>query len=181
MSMLSVDNTAAVIIDVQGKLWNVMHEKEALLENLQKLVKGIRLIGIPIILTEQNPAGLGPTMPELMQFMSAVKPIPKFCFNCHREKNFDQVVRGLEKHQILLCGIEAHICVYQTAMDLLGHGYEVQVVADAVSSRVARNRDITLMRLQHEGAKLTTVEMVLYELLQTAENPKFKEMLKVVK
>jgi nicotinamidase-related amidase len=179
--MLNVESTAAVIIDVQGKLWNVMYEKETLLENLQKLVKGIQVIGIPIILTEQNPEGLGPTMPELMQLMPSVKPIPKFCFNCHHEENFEQVVRELNRGQILVCGIESHICVYQTALDLLNHGYEVQVIADAVSSRVASNRDITLMRLQSEGARLTTVEMVLYELLQTADNPKFKEMLKVVK
>lgn len=179
--MLKLENTAVVIIDMQGKLWNVMSEKEALLENVQKLIKGVRVLGVPIILTEQNPQGLGPTMPELTQLMPETRAITKFCFSCHQDKNFEQIISGIKRNQLLICGIESHICVYQTTLELLSHGYEVQVIADAVSSRVLRNRDITLMRVQSEGAKLTTVEMVLYELLQTAENPKFKEMLKVVK
>ncbi len=179
--MLKLENTAVVIIDMQTKLWNVMSDKDTLLANVQKLVKGIQVLGVPIVLTEQNPQGLGPTMPELMQLMPDVKPLAKFCFSCHQDQNFDQTIFKLKKQQLLICGIESHICVYQTTLDLLSHGYEVQVIADAVSSRVPLNRDITLTRLQSEGAKLTTVEMVLYELLQTAENPKFKEMLKVVK
>jgi nicotinamidase-related amidase len=179
--MLKIENTAVVMIDMQGKLWNVMSEKEALLENVQKLIKGIQVLGVPVVLTEQNPRGLGPTMPELVQLMPEIKPLAKFCFSCHEDKNFEATIRELKRKQLLICGIESHICVYQTALDLLNHGYEVEVIADAVSSRVLLNRDITLMRLQSEGAKLTTVEMVLYELLQTAESPKFKEMLKVVK
>jgi nicotinamidase-related amidase len=179
--MLKLENTAVIIIDMQAKLWNVMSEKEALLANVQKLVKGIQVLGVPIVLTEQNPQGLGPTMPELMQLLTETQPIPKFCFSCHQDKNFEQTIFRLKKQQLLICGIESHICVYQTALDLMNHGYEIQVIADAVSSRVPTNRDITLMRVQSEGAKLTTVEMALYELLQTAENPKFKEMLRVVK
>jgi nicotinamidase-related amidase len=179
--MLKLENTAVVMIDMQGKLWNVMSEKEVLLENVQKLIKGMQVLGVPVILTEQNPRGLGPTMPELVQLIPEIKPITKFCFSCHEDKNFEATIHELNRKQLLICGIESHICVYQTALDLLDHGYEVQVIADAVSSRVLLNRDITLMRLQSEGAKLTTVEMILYELLQTAESPKFKEMLKVVK
>jgi nicotinamidase-related amidase len=179
--MLKIDNTGVILIDFQGKLWNVMHEKEILLGNVQKLIRGVRVLGIPIVLTEQNPNGLGPTLPELTQLIPEAKPIPKFCFSCHQDKNFEQVIKSLNRKQLLVCGIESHICVYQTALDLLKHGYEVQVIADAVSSRVPRNTEITLMRLQSEGIKLTTTEMILYELLQTAENPKFKEMLKVVK
>ncbi len=179
--MLKLDNTALVIIDIQGKLWNVMYEKEALLENAQKLVKGMQVLGIPIILTEQNPKGLGPTVPGLIQLMPEVKPLPKFHFNCCQDKGFAQAISDLNRKQILICGIESHICVYQTTLELLGQGYEVQVVADVVSSRVVRNRDIALTRMQSEGAKLTATEMAIYELLQTAESPKFKEMLKVVK
>ena len=179
--MLSLDNTVLVIIDIQGKLWNVMYEKEALLENAQKLIKGIQVLGVPIILTEQNPKGLGPTLPELAQFMPEIKPIPKFSFNCCQDKGFLQVFDELKRKQVLICGIEAHICVYQTALALISSGYEVQVVADIVSSRVVRNRDIALTRMQSERVKLTVSEMALYELLQTAESPKFKEMLKVIK
>jgi nicotinamidase-related amidase len=180
-AMLKLDTTALVFIDVQGKLWNVMFEKEALLDNLQKLLKGIQLLGVPIAATEQNPNGLGPTMPELAQLMPEIKPLPKFCFSCYQEKGFHDAILGLNRKQVLLCGIEAHICVYQTALELLQNGYEVQVLADCVSSRTARNRDIALTRMQSEGAKLTTVEMALFELLQTAQSPKFKEISKVIK
>ena len=179
--MLNLDNTALVIIDIQGKLWNVMYEKEALLENAQKLAKGMQVLGVPIILTEQNPKGLGPTVPELMQLLPDVKPIPKFEFSCCRNRDFQQALDNLKRKQILICGIESHICVYQTTLALLSSGYEVQVVADVVSSRVVRNREIALTRVQNEGAKVTTSEMALYELLQTAESPQFKEMLKVIK
>lgn len=179
--MLKADSTVLVMIDLQGKLWNTMYEKEALLENAQKLVKGLQILRIPIILTEQNPKGLGPTIPELMKLVPAVKVIPKFTFSCCQDKSFQQVVTDLRRKQVLLCGIEAHVCVYQTALELLGAGYEVHIIADVVSSRVARNRDIALERVQNEGAKLTGTEMVLFELLKTAEGPDFKEMLKVVK
>jgi nicotinamidase-related amidase len=179
--MLNKDNTVLVIIDIQSKLWNVMHEKEALLENAQKLVKGVQILGIPIILTEQNPKGLGPTVPELAQAMPEVKPLSKMEFSCCRNREFQQALDNLTRRQILICGIESHICVYQTALALLSSKYEVQVVADVVSSRSARNREIALSRLQSEGAKLTVSEMALYELLGTAEGPQFKEMLKVIK
>ena len=179
--MILSDNTFLIMIDIQGKLWNVMYEKEALLENAQRLVKGLQVMGVPIVLTEQNPRGLGPTLPELMQLMPRVQPLPKFAFGCCQDKGFQEAINNLKRKQVLICGIESHICVYQTSLELLSSGYEVQVVADVVSSRAVRNRDISLARMQSEGAKLTTTEMVLYELLRTAENPLFREMLKVVK
>jgi nicotinamidase-related amidase len=179
--MLALENTVLVMVDIQSKLWNIMYEKEALLENARKLISGAQILRIPIILTEQNPNGLGPTLPELTQLMPEVKPIPKFSFSCCQNEGFHRAVNDLNRRQVLICGIESHICVYQTTLELLKSGYEVQVVADVVSSRVVRNREIALARMQSEGAKLTVVEMVLYELLRTAESPKFKEMLKVVK
>lgn len=179
--MLKPDKTILVIIDIQSKLWNVMHEKEALLENARKLVKGMQVLGVPIILTEQNPQGLGLTVPELMQTMPQVKPLSKFSFSCWQEKGFQEAILESGRKQVLICGIETHICVYQTAMELLSSGYEVHIVADVVSSRAVRNRDTALDRVQGEGARLTVAEMVIYELMQTAKSPHFKEMLKVIK
>ena len=179
--MLKLDNTVLVVIDIQSKLWNVMHDKEDLLANAQKLVRGMQVMGVPIILTEQNPQGLGPTVPELMQTMPQIKPLPKFCFNCWQEKDFQDTVLESGCKQVLICGIETHICVYQTALEMLSSGFEVYVVGDVVSSRVVRNRDIALSRLQSEGARLTVTEMAIYELMQTAKSPHFKEMLKVIK
>jgi nicotinamidase-related amidase len=179
--MLKLENTVLVIIDLQGKLWNVINEKETLLENSIKLIKGLRLLEVPVIMTEQNPKGLGPTLTEISSILPETRPIPKVSFNCCRNDEFMKALTELKRKQVLICGIEAHICVYQTGLELLEKGYEVQIVADAVSSRVIRNRDIALSRIQSEGAKLTVTEMAQYELLQTSENPKFKELLKVIK
>ena len=178
---LIAGRTVLVMIDIQSKLWNVMHEKSALLENAQKLVKAMRVLSIPIILTEQNPQGLGPTVPELMQCMPEVQALPKFCFNCCQDNGFQQELNRLNRKQVLICGIETHICVHQTALDLLSRGYEVQVVADVVSSRVHANKEAALARIQSEGAKLTVTEMAIFELLGAADSPLFKEILKVIK
>jgi nicotinamidase-related amidase len=179
--MFNIERTLLVVIDIQTKLWNVMFEKEALLDAAQKLVKGCTILGIPLIVTEQNPRGLGPTVPELAQVIPAFQPLPKMCFSCRQEAGFQQALAEKHRDHILLCGIEAHICVYQTALDLTESGYQVQVVADAVSSRSARNREITLSTLQHKGVQITTTEMALFELLRSAENPNFKEISKVIK
>jgi nicotinamidase-related amidase len=178
---LVAGRTVLVIIDIQTKLWNVMHEKSALLENAQKIVKAMRVLSVPVILTEQNPQGLGPTVPELMRCMPEVKPLPKFCFNCCQDSGFQHELNRLNRKQVLICGIESHICVHQTVLELISMGYEVQVVADIVSSRVLANKEAALARMQSEGAKLTVTEMAIFELLGTAESPLFKEILKVIK
>lgn len=178
---LVAGRTVLVMIDIQGKLWNTMHDKSAVLENAQKLAKAMRILSVPIILTEQNPQGLGPTVPELMQCMPEVKPLPKFSFSCCQDTGFQQELSRLNRKQVILCGIESHICIYQTALELLSQGYEVQVVADAVSSRVQTNKEAALSRMQSEGVKLTVTEMAIFELLGKADSPLFKEILKVIK
>lgn len=179
--MLTLDNTTLIVIDVQNKLARAMHEKNMLHENLQKLIKGMQVLGIPIVLTEQNPEGLGPTIPEIANLLSNVQPIPKLCFSCCDDKRFVQKLQALNRKQVLIAGIETHVCVYQTAIALLSLGYEVQIVADAVSSRTAGNKEIGLEKMRGEGAKLTTTETALFELLKVAEGAKFREILKIVK
>lgn len=179
--MLTLENTALIVVDVQDKLARVMYEKEMLFENLQKLIKGVQILGIPIILTEQNPGGLGPTIPEVAHLLSDLQPIPKLSFSCCGDGRFLRELEALNRQQVLIAGIEAHVCVYQTAVDLLRLGYEVQVVADAVSSRTAENREIGLERVRSEGASLTSTETALFELLKVAEGAKFKEILNIVK
>lgn len=179
--MLTLENTALIVVDVQDKLARVMYEKEMLFENLQKLIKGVQILGIPIILTEQNPGGLGPTIPEVAHLLSDLQPIPKLSFSCCGDGRFLRELEALNRQQVLIAGIEVHVCVYQTAVDLLRLGYEVQVVADAVSSRTAENREIGLERVRSEGASLTSTETALFELLKVAEGAKFKEILNIVK
>jgi nicotinamidase-related amidase len=180
--MLTLDNTALVIIDVQGRLAQLMYQKETLFDNLQKIIKGAQVLELPIIWNEQLPEKLGPTAPEIAELLvNTTQPIAKASFSCCGNPPFMETLKGNQRKQVLLAGIESHICVYQSCLDLLNLGYEVQVVADAVSSRTAENRQIGLERMKEAGATLTSTEMALFELLRVAEGPKFKEITRIVK
>ncbi len=179
--MLTIDRSVLVLIDVQGKLAQLMHGREALFDQLQRLVKGAKALPLPILWLEQYPQGLGPTLPELAQHLTELQPIAKTCFSAYGSEAFRSQLAATGRKQVLLAGIEAHVCVYQTALDLLEAGYEVQVVSDAVSSRTAANADLGRQRMRDAGAQLTSVEMALFELLRTAEAPAFREIARVVK
>lgn len=179
--MLTPENSALLLVDVQGKLAQMMPEKERLFTTLQTMIRGAQILGVPIVLTEQNPAGLGPTIPELAQLLDGVEPISKMSFSCCANPQFMQALTALGRRHLLMTGIETHICVYQTTRELLEQGYAVEVVTDAVASRTPANKAIGLERMQAVGAQLTSSEMALYELLKTAEGPQFKEILKLVK
>ncbi len=179
--MLQPDDTALIIIDVQGKLATLMHEKERLFQNLTRLIRGAQILEIPIVLTEQYPQGLGETAPEIKALMPDVQPIIKMSFSCCGEEAFLDAIEELDREQLLVAGIESHVCVYQTVADLLDAGYNVEVVADAVSSRTAENYKLGLSRMDDMGAWLTSTEMALFELLRVAGTPTFKEISKLVK
>ena len=179
--MLKSEKTALIVVDVQGKLAQMMSGKQALFENLQKCIKGVQVLGIPILWVEQNPEGLGPTIPEVSELLAGMHPISKHCFSCCKNEQFVQALKALNRNQILIVGIEAHICVYQTAMDLVKLGYEVEIVADAVSSRTIENKTVAIQKMSSAGISLTSTEMALFELLAVAEGEQFKEILKIVK
>lgn len=179
--MLLQENTGLILIDVQGKLARIVNESEKLVANLEKLIKGCQILSIPIIWAEQNPKGLGTTIPELEKLLENQKPIEKFVFNAFENEIFKQAVIDSGRKQWLICGIEAHICVYQTARGLLSNAFEVEVVADCVSSRAKDNSIIALKKLQSKGASLTTIEMCLYELVKDSKQEIFKEILTLIK
>lgn len=179
--MLETGNTVLLLIDFQEKLFSVMHDKEKMLRNIVKLIKGIQVLEIPIILTEQYPKGLGPTIPEIKELIPNVKPIEKVCFNCCDEASFGEALGSLKRKQVLIAGIETHICVYQTAMALARTGYEVQVVSDGVSSRDMENKLVALFKMGAAGISPTTTETALFELLKVAKGDKFKQISSVVK
>jgi nicotinamidase-related amidase len=179
--MLDSENTTLVVVDVQEKLWAAMYEKELLRDNTVRIVQGAKILGVPIVWTEQNPKGLGPTLPEVAQLLTESSPVTKLSFSCCGEKDFMAKLDELNRKQILITGMETHVCVYQTIADLRNMGYEVQVVADAVSSRTPENRAIGLERAKEAGASITSTETALFELLKVAEGDRFKQMLKVVK
>jgi nicotinamidase-related amidase len=179
--MLAADDAVLVIVDVQGKLAQLMDDRENLFANLQRMVRGARLLGLPILWAEQNPRGLGPTIPELASLLEDQQPISKMTFSCLGEPGFTAALQATGRRQVLLTGIEAHICVYNTAADLLAQGYGVQVVEDAVGARIAGNTSVGVRRMCAEGAALTSTEMVLFEMMKTAEHPQFREIQAIVK
>jgi len=178
--MLTAENAVLIVVDVQGKLARLMHEAEALFNNLSRLIRGATVLGLPVVATEQNPEGLGPTVEEVRRHLP-MAPIPKMAFSCCGEPAVVDALEATGRPQVLLCGIETHICVYQTARDLLARGREVHVVADAVSSRTPRNRDIGLEKMRAAGAQVTSVETALFEMVEVAEGPAFKQILEIVK
>jgi nicotinamidase-related amidase len=178
---LTTGNTALLVIDMQERLFPAMHEKEKLLRNMLKLIRGAQVLEIPIVLTEQYPKGLGPTLPEIKELLTNVSPIEKVSFNCCDEEVFCQALGALKRKQVLVAGIEAHICVYQTAVALSRSGYEVQVVGDCVASREPGNKLVALFRMGAAGVSPTTVEMALFELLRVAKGDKFKQISNIVK
>ena len=177
--MLTRENTVLIIVDIQGTLARVMDDQTFLIENNRKLIRGMHVLGIPILITEQNP--LGATIPEIADLLPGAQAITKDAFSCCTEEKFMSAVRAQNRRQILMTGIEAHVCVYQTAMDLLAMGYEVHLASDAVSSRTARNREIGIRKLIAAGAILTSAEMALFELLKTAADPKAKDIFRIIK
>jgi len=179
--MLHPENTALVLIDIQGKLATLMQEREALYSNLQILIKGVKALELPILWLEQYPKGLGPTIPEVADLLKDEQPIAKTCFSGCGQEEFMEQLRDCSRKQLLIAGIETHICVYQTTRDLLAQHYHVEVVADAVSSRTPENRQIGLERMARAGAEITSVEMALFELLREAKGLPFKEIAALVK
>lgn len=175
---LSRSDAAVLVIDLQDKLLNAMHEPQPLLGAATKLISAAQALGLAAIATEQYPAGLGPTNPAVTALLGGGKPFDKLVFSAWIEP----VRAGLaNRGQVIIAGIEAHVCVQQTVLDLLRAGKEVWVCADAVSSRRAFDRDIALERMRHAGAIITTVESVIFELLGQAGTDDFKKILKLIK
>ncbi|WP_146491175.1 hydrolase [Vibrio sp. T20] len=179
--MLMRQNTGLVVVDVQGKLARLVDESETLISNCRKLIKGAQVLGLPIVSLEQNPEKLGATVDELNDLLSDAKPIPKFTFNACNEPQFVEAVKAKDVDTWLVCGIEAHICVYQTAMGLLELGYKVQVVSDCISSRAAQNKNLAIRRLVAVGVQITGLEMSLYELVRDCRSPEFKLILSLIR
>ncbi len=179
--MLTVDNGVLVVVDVQGKLAQLMYDKDNLFANLERMIKGAQLLGIPILWTEQYPEGLGATVPAIAQLMNDGSPLVKDTFSCCGDGKFAAALKASGRNNVMLTGIETHVCVYQTARDLLADGFSVELIADAVSSRSAANKELGIARMKDLGAGVMSTEMTLFELLRVAKGDKFKEVLRIVK
>ncbi|MBI4308749.1 MAG: hydrolase [Candidatus Omnitrophica bacterium] len=179
---MHINDTVLIVVDVQGKLASLMFEHERMVANIERIIKITRILEIPVLWTEQAPDKIGPTVGPVSQLLfPLVKPMPKRAFSCYACAEFKEHINGLRRRQVLLAGIEAHVCVYQTARDLCRHGYEVYLAADAVSSRAQGNKDIAVERMAREGIIITSVEMAACELLGSADHPKFRDVMANIK
>ena len=184
MRRIERSNALLAVIDVQEKFAGVIDGFDAVRRNVERLIRGCHILGVPLAMTEQYPKGLGETVAELKATLDetyATKPAQKMCFSGQACDEFAEQLISAGRKQIVLAGIETHVCIWQTAIDLLDAGYEVFVVADAVSSRTVQNREIALRRLEAEGAKLTSTEMVLFEMTIEAGTDEFRAISKLVK
>ncbi|HVE69267.1 MAG TPA: isochorismatase family protein [Solirubrobacteraceae bacterium] len=169
--------TALVVVDVQEAFRPAVGEFDAVAANAAVLVQAARALELPVVVTEQYPRGLGETVPEVAEHLDGVARVEKTVFSAARADGFSLDGRD----QALVCGIEAHVCVQQTAQDLLDAGVEVHVAADAVTSRTALNRRLGLEKMEASGAVVTSTEMALFELVERAGTPEFKTIQALVK
>ncbi|MFZ1730347.1 MAG: hydrolase [Bacteroidota bacterium] len=179
--MLSTAHALLLVIDVQGKLADLAWRSEMLQKNIRILLESMKVLEMPILATEQYPKGLGPTVPAIAELLGDEPVIEKSSFSCCGEFAFETRLTELHKTDIIVCGIETHVCVYQTVRDLLGLGYHVHLVTDAVSSRTEENWKLGVSACASLGAKTTSTEMVLFELLEESGTERFKAVSKLVK
>lgn len=178
---ISKENTSALIIDVQERLLPAMWEKETLLKNCLTLVQGLVELQLPLVVTQQYTKGLGETVAEIRSVIPDFLYIEKRDFSCCDEPLVIEKLKQTGAQNVIICGIESHVCVLQTAVDLKEAGFNPIVVMDAVSSRTAENRELSKERFRFEGIMMTSVESVLFELTRSSAAPEFKAISKLVK
>lgn len=175
------ENSVGIIIDIQERLLPVMVEKEEFLRNSKILIEGLSELGVHLIITQQYTRGLGETVSEVSALISGFSPIEKTSFSCYDEPAFVEALEEEDSLNVIICGIESHVCVLQTAVDLKEAGYRPVVVFDCVSSRKESDKQLALERYRQEGIMVTSSEAILFELTRTAKSPHFKAISKIVK
>jgi nicotinamidase-related amidase len=180
---LEAERCALVVIDIQEKLLPPIFQKEQMVRNAQLLIRAVGILRIPTLVSTQYAKGLGGTVPDIASLLGGAEAIDKTMFSCFGSDVFCGLLRRLPGHRttLLLCGMETHICVAQTALAALREGYLVHVASDAVSSRTEWNWKIGLDRMRAAGAVISSTEMVIYELMRSSSSAPFKEMLPYLK
>ncbi len=180
--MKKIEDIALLIIDLQDKLIPTIYGAEKILTNIEALIKTAKIYGMPILLTEQEK--LGTTVPEIKDVLrnfNSYEPIRKLDFSCYRNEEFRRILKDTNVSKILVCGIETHICVSQTALDLMQDGYGIRIPRDATSSHTREDFETAIERLRDSGAVITTTEALIYELTGRAGTPEFKRILELIK
>lgn len=179
--LLNPQESCLLVIDIQDKLLTAMDDQEGVLANTSILMRGASRLDVPILVSEQYPKGLGPTNGDLAALTSAGDVVEKLSFSCAGEPAYMARLRGLGRRQLVLTGIEAHVCVLQSAFDFASQGFKCFVAADAVSSRLRENRDLALARMRDNDCQIVSTEMVLFEWLKAAGTEEFRELSKLVR
>jgi nicotinamidase-related amidase len=181
-ALLNKENSVLVIFEMQERLFPAVLSHKEVLQNIINLARSCKVLGVPIILTEQYPKGLGPTIPDLKDALDeGVVPLEKLSFSAFGSESFRDRLKELNAKTLILSGLECHICITQTALAGLSEGFDIHVVSDATSSRTKENYQAGLARIRQAGAVITTTEMVLYEMMKVAKTPEFDEVLKVLR
>ena len=181
-SLLDRKRAALVVIDMQEKFRPIMASFDEVAERIAVMVQGSKLLGIPIIVTEQYPQGLGRTAAEITAHLPTdIQPLEKLTFSSCGVPEFDLQLREKHIEQVILVGIEAHICVSQTAHDLLQLGYQVHLISEAIGARFPPNREVALAKMQRAGTLLSSVEMALFEMMKSSDVAEFKTVQKLIK
>jgi nicotinamidase-related amidase len=179
--ILSINSTALLIIDIQEKILAVMNNPGLVVSNTIKLIKGFKVLRLPIFFTEQYPKGLGSTAQEIANELEGFNPIQKMSFSCFGADDLFKRLSDNKISQVVVAGIESHVCVQQTVLDLLANNIQINVAADAVSSRKEIDYKTAIERMRNNGAEITTSEAVLFELLNVSGTEEFKAISKIVK
>lgn len=180
IGLVKKDKTAFVIIDVQERLMPVIEGEQMVLENVNRLIEGAGILSVPLLVTEQYPKGLGHTSAEVT-LPEGQEVIEKVCFSCIGSDQFSQKVKDLGVTDLVIAGVESHICVLKTTLEALEAGYNVHVVADAIGSRKEYSKQIALERMNQAGAFLVTTEMILFQLMDAAGTDEFKQISKLIR
>lgn len=170
-----------VVVDLQERLLPAMFERERVVQQAARLIRGAAVLNLPVVVTEQYRKGLGPTAPEIATGVPSFAPLEKTVFSACGAPGFSAALENRSIQDVILCGIECHVCVMQTCLDLLDNGRRVFVVTDAVTSRTAENYRLGLERMREAGGVLSSVEMALFELLDRAGTEEFKQILGLIK
>jgi len=180
--MLSRSDALLVLVDFQVKLLPFTWDAEGVTSRSARLIQGAKLLQLPILVTEQYPQGLGATDPRLVAALGeAYRPLVKTTMSCLGDAPFREALQAVRRRQVILSGIEAHVCVHQTAVDLVEAGYEVHVAGDCVSSRRERDVELALRRMAQTGCRISTHEMAIFEVLRVSGTPEFKEWIRIVR
>jgi hypothetical protein len=175
------ENTIGVVIDIQSRLYPYIQDHELITRNNRILIRGLQILGIPLVVTQQYTKGLGETIPEIAEVLGEYRHIEKMSFSCCDEPRFNEDLALSSKMYVIVTGIEAHVCVMQTVNDLIGQGYIPVVVEDCIGSRKPNDKKMAVERMRQAGAIITTYESILFELLKYSGTPEFKEISKLVK